>query len=241
MTIVELQTHHGYGVMSFPKLAHMSGGDYIFHDLRTVDSRRLLDVGIAVPEHVVEQVVNTAVKVHNFRNSLRIEHRTVTVGWSERLWSAINVFGTSKPVSWTETIVSESSKVTDEELHITSAEIRVAVVEPGSGTFHVKMQQNGVSAEQPQRYLTILNNILGVQYSVHSMDTWITDAYTNASLSNTHSRGSKSSSKRHQLKDSDKQLATIRRNNGTYWILFNPSVSAYSKVCCFCSLFIFLF
>lgn len=219
MTIVELQTHHGYGVMSFPKLAHMSGGDYLFYDLRTVDPSRVLDQGISVPVHTIENIVQLAVKVYSYRNGVTISQHTETSSMAQRLWQAIHPFGQAKPVERIDTVVTASPTM-PAALHSTvSLAIKTAIVEPQTNSLYVQFAQN-ISTEERRYYQNILNSILGTTYALHSMDAWTTSAVTNTTRGN--------SVRKKQPKEHD--MTTIKRNNGTYWILFNPSTQPYTMV-----------
>jgi hypothetical protein len=87
MIVLELQTFHGYGVLSFPKLAHMAGGDYIAHDMRgmrKVPGRS--QAGIVLPDAMLRKIVESLRHLDSLRgvypaaNGMHTAEQTLAAG-----------------------------------------------------------------------------------------------------------------------------------------------------------------
>jgi hypothetical protein len=80
MIVLELQTFHGYGVLSFPKLAHMAGGDYISHDMRGM--RKIpgrSQAGIVLPDAMLHKIVESLKRLDSIRRKYPAAHGMQTL------------------------------------------------------------------------------------------------------------------------------------------------------------------
>jgi hypothetical protein len=79
MIVLELQTFHGYGVLSFPKLAHMAGGDYIAHDMRGM--RKIpgkSHAGIVLPDALLDKIVESLRQLDSVRRRYPADNGMLT-------------------------------------------------------------------------------------------------------------------------------------------------------------------
>lgn len=74
--VVELQNHHAFGYDNYIKIAHMSGGSYVFFDSRGVQKVHGVGGGAIIPPQSVESIVDLALNAYSLLHDqplIRIE------------------------------------------------------------------------------------------------------------------------------------------------------------------------
>ena len=261
VVVVELQVFHAYGVQSFPKIAHMAGGDYVVHDLRglrKVPGRSMY--GIVLPEQTVQNVVDSAVRTYELRHPMV----TALCAGTERSGAAaVPVLGGSssgraalQDAAPPSTLLGRWSTLMGKTAVQALLSNRTTETPPSLETAvqthckHTAPVGTSIAYTQPWRTLLQNAHLLVVvpklkHIYIHPKDqpSPVTfDAHTLA-LSGfpghsfhhieAHLRSGEGQLHRteHLAKFLKKPVRNyVARNNGTYWIVPNPSDAPYTKV-----------
>jgi hypothetical protein len=144
MTVVELQTHHGYGSLLFHKIAHMAGGQHLFYDLRNIEKMKgVKDAGFELGTQMLQELTSLTLLVH--RNSPKFY-----------------------PTSTKETAAKAAVVIRSADKSLTRALNEVVVIAPARRTVYVNQPDSALSATAVRQLFGT-----NVTYTLKSLPTWL--------------------------------------------------------------------
>lgn len=223
MTIVELQTHHGYGTSLFHKIAHMAGGQHLFYDIRNVEKMKgVKDAGFDLTPRMIEELTTLTARIHF--NSGRVYN--ASGNHSATITAAADGDPDTRAGSWWRMLSTLWRKLSDLGAPAIETEQSLPPLYPGAlqGVLVVAPAQRTVYVSQPHstETATAVTQLLGTMadgsaYPLQPLSNWV------------QLRGFRPSGNRRTY-GWEFAVATIQRNRGTYWVQLNPSRQPYTMV-----------